>query len=85
MPQTDSFIMMGVGGLFIILGVVALLWGRREEKSYYDSIYTRTDVKEFLNHTPDRPEPGALRIGGWIALAIGLLMLALGGAFLLWG
>ncbi len=85
MPQMDSFIMMGVGGLFVILGVVALLWGRREEKSYYDSIYTRTDVKEFLNHTPNRPEPGALRIGGWIAMAIGLLMLALGGAFLLWG
>ena len=85
MPQMDSFIMRGVGGLFIILGVVALLWGRREEKSYYDSIHTRTDVKEFLNHTPDRPEPGALKIGGWIAMAIGLLMLALGGAFLLWG
>ena len=85
MPQMDSFIMMGVGGLFVILGVVALLWGRREEKSYYDSIYTRTDVKEFLNHTPNRPEPGALKIGGWIAMAIGLLMLALGGAFLLWG
>ncbi len=85
MPQMDSFIMMGAGGLFVILGVVALLWGRREEKSYYDSIHTRTDVKEFLNHTPNRPEPGALKIGGWIAMAIGLLMIALGGAFLLWG
>ncbi len=85
MPQMDSFILMGVGGLFVILGVAALLWGRGEEKSYYDSIHTRTDVKEFLEHTPKRPEPGALKIGGWIAIAIGLLMLALGGAFLLWG
>ena len=84
MPQRDSFILMGVGGLFILLGLAALLWGKREEKGYYDSLYTRTDVKEFLEHTPERPEPGALKIGGWIAIAIGLVMLALGGAFLLW-
>lgn len=85
MPQKDSFILMGVGGLFILLGLASLLWGKREDKGYYDSLRTRTDVREFLEHTPERPELGALQMGGWISIAIGLLMLALGGAFLLWG
>jgi hypothetical protein len=85
MPQRDSFILMGAGGFFIILGLAALLWGRREEKGYYDAMAARPDVREYLEHSPERPEPGSPKVGGWISLAIGLLMLALGGAFLLWG
>lgn len=85
MPRYDCFILMGLGGLFILLGLAGIIWGRREEKSYYDSLSTRPDVREFLEHWPQRPEPGALKIGGWIAMALGLLMLAVGGAFLLWG
>jgi len=76
---------MGLGGLFILLGLAGIIWGKREEKSYYDALSTRPDVREFLEHWPQRPEPGALKIGGWIAMAIGLLMLVMGGAFLLWG
>lgn len=85
MPRYDSFILMGLGGLFILLGLGGIIWGRREEKSYYDALSTRPDVREFLEHWPQRPEPGALKIGGWIAIALGLLMLVTGGAFLLWG
>ena len=84
MPLHDWFILMGMGGLFILLGLAAIIWGRSEEKSYYDSMSTRTDAREFLEHWPQRPQPVALKIGGWIAVAIGLLMLAIGGAFLLW-
>ena len=85
MPRVDQFILMGMGGLFIILGLIAIFWGRGEEKSYYNSLSASTDLREFLNHSPERPELGALKIGGWIAIAIGLLMLATGSAFLLWG
>ena len=85
MPYGDWFILMGVGGFFLILGIAAVIWGRREEKSYYDSLSSRTDVREYLEHWPQRSEPGALKIGGWIAITLGLLMLAGGGALWFWG
>ena len=85
MPQPDCFILMGMGGLFILLGLAAIIWGRSEEKSYYDSLTTRTDTREFLEHWPPRPQFGALKIGGWIAITIGLLMIVMSSAFWLWG
>jgi len=85
MSHGDWFILMGMGGVFILLGIIAFFRGKREEKSYYNSISTRFDVREFLEHEPKWPEPGALKIGGWIAMAVGLTMVAIGGAFLLWG
>ena len=85
MPQSEYFILMGMGGLFILLGLAAIIWGKHEEKSYYNSLSTRVDVREYLEHQPERPEPGAVKIGGWITIAIGLLVLAMGGAFWLWG
>ena len=84
MPLHDWFILMGMGGLFILLGIAAIIWGRSEEKSYYDSLSTRPDVREFLEHWPQRPQPVALKIGGWIAVAVGLVMLAIGGVVFLW-
>ena len=84
MPLHDCFILMGMGGLFIFLGVATIIWGKGEEKSYYNSLSARTDVREFLEHLPKHPQPTALHIGGWIAVALGLLMLAMGGGFWLW-
>ncbi|HJX11930.1 MAG TPA: hypothetical protein VJ377_00195 [Dehalococcoidales bacterium] len=78
MPEGDWFVLMGVGGVFIVLGIIGLLWGRHEEKRYYESLTTRTDVREFVSHWPERPQPGALKVGGWIALALGVLMLLAG-------
>jgi len=75
---------MVMGGLFILLGLGAIFWGRVEEKSYFDSLSTRTDVREYMEHWPQRPEPGALKIGGWIAITLGLVVLALGVVFLFW-
>lgn len=85
MPQNNWLVLMGMGGLFILLGLAAIIWDRSEEKSYYDSLSTRPDKREFLEHWPQRPQFGALKIGGRIAIALGLLMIIMGGAFLLWG
>ena len=86
MPHEDWFIPMVVGGVFILIGLVGVFWGRLEEKRFNDSLSRRRgDLREFMEHWPPRPQPGAPKIGGWIALAVGLLILILGGAFLLWG
>jgi hypothetical protein len=85
MSNGDYFIVMGVGGLFIILGLAAIVWGRREEKTYFDSLSEHSsDLREFVNHWPQRPQPGASKIGGWIAIAIGALMLVVGIVLWLW-
>ena len=78
-------ILMGAGGFFILLGLGAVIWDRSERKGYYDAISGRRDVREYLNHQPERPEFGALKAGGWIAISIGFLLLIAGGVFWLWG
>ena len=85
MPQADLLVLMGLGGLFAVLGAAALFWGRQEEKDYYEAISDRSDVREYMERMPERPEPGGLRAGGIIAIVIGLAMLLMGGAFWLWG
>ncbi len=84
MPDQGWFILMVMGGLFVLLGLGAIFWGRAEEKRYFDSLSTRSDVREYLAHWPQRPESGALKVGGWIAITLGLVMLAVGVAFLFW-
>ena len=85
MLHRDFLIMMSMGGLFVILGLCAVIWGKSEEKGYYDSLATRTDVREFLEHAPERPSLGAFKVGGWIAIAVGLLVLVIGGVYFLRG
>ncbi|MCJ7763595.1 MAG: hypothetical protein MUO90_00330 [Dehalococcoidales bacterium] len=85
MPHMDLWVLMGLGGLFIVLGVAALFWGVGEEKEYYRAIVNRNDLREYMEHTPERPEPGGLKIGGVIAVVVGLVMLIIGGAFWFWG
>ena len=81
----EWLVVIGLGGLFILLGIGSMLWGRGEERGYYDAVSARPDVREFLEHSPEVPEPGALKIGGWIAIAVGMLMVCIGGGFWLWG
>jgi len=85
MTQQDVFVLIGMGCLFILLGLAAFIWDKKEEKGYYDSLSSRPDTREFLEHWPQRPQFGALKIGGWITITIGILMVIMGGAFWLWG
>ena len=79
MLQGDWLILLIVGGVFLALGLAAFLWGKREEQNYFNSIATRSDdMREFVEHWPQRPQPGALKIGGWIAITIGVIMLVVG-------
>jgi hypothetical protein len=81
----EYFIPIGIGGFFAIVGIILIFLGRGEERRYYESLARRPDAREFLERWPARPRVGTLKIGGWIALAVGVLLMAMGGAFWLWG
>jgi hypothetical protein len=81
----EYFIPIGIGGFFAIVGIILIFLGRGEEHRYYDSLAQRPDAREFLERWPERPRVGALKIGGWIALIVGGLLMIMGGAFWLWG
>lgn len=74
----DSLIVLILGGFFIIAGGVMLAVGFREEKGYYDALSTKRDLREFVTHNPERPEPGSLRTGGWISLVVGVAVIVIG-------
>jgi len=67
-----------VGAAFILLGIIAILWGRHEQKKLDEALTSHVDVREFVSHWPERPQPEALKIGGWIAVALGILMMIVG-------
>ena len=78
MPQGDWYILLIVGGVFIILGILGIIWGMREEKKVFDALSQKPDLREFTLKHIESPQPGALKIGGWIAVGIGLVLLIVG-------
>jgi hypothetical protein len=69
-----------MGGFFVLLGIVFILWDKREQKKYYNSILlTQKDIKESLTHEPERTWLRAWQIGGRISLIIGSMLLIAGG------
>jgi len=70
---------LGLGVFFILLGIAFILWNKREEQKYYDSLSTQRDAKEFITHEPERPWLSAWQIGGKISLIIGIILAIAGG------
>lgn len=78
MDQGDWYILVIVGGIFIILGIIGIFWGIREEKRLFEALAAKRDLREFsLNHV-ESPQPGALKTGGWIAISLGVIVLLVG-------
>ena len=67
-----------VGGAIFLLGLIFAIWGHREETNYYDSMASRADLREFFSRWPPRVEPGALKVGGWIGIIVGIVTVGLG-------
>ncbi len=81
--MSEWVILAIAGGVFVVLGIISVLWGRQEQKKMDEALTTHTDVREFISHWPERPQPGALKAGGWIALSLGILMVMVG--LITWG
>jgi hypothetical protein len=83
MSQVSYQIILGMGGFFILLGIIFILWNKREKKRYYNSILlTRRDIKETITHEHERFWLHAWQIGGRISLIVGIALLTIGG--ILW-
>ena len=78
MLEGDWFILVIIGGVLLVLGLIGILWGRHEERSYFESLADRPDMREFMSHWPVRPQAGALMTGGWIAVILGGMLLLVG-------
>ena len=75
MPLATWQVVLFMGLFFLLLGIVAILWNRREQEGYYDSISAKRDVKEFLTHEPNRSWLGAWLIGGKLFIIIGIALI----------
>ena len=84
MPHSDYLVLIGIGGVLTFLGLVAIIRSHIEAKGYYDSLSGQADVREYLEWPPHLASE-TLKAGGWIAFTIGLILLAVGGGFWLWG
>jgi hypothetical protein len=82
MDQSDWYTLAIIGGVFIILGLTGIFWGIREEKKLFEALAAKPDLREFSLRHVESPQPGALKIGGWIAMAIGVIMLVV--SIVLW-
>lgn len=60
-----------LGSFFIVVSAGLYFWGHKESQEYEESLANRYDLREFMEHTPERPEPGALKTGGIIGVVLG--------------
>ncbi len=81
MSQGDVSLLLVAGGVFILLGIGIILLDRAEKKGYFSSISHHVDTREYLEAWPERPEFGALKLGGWISIIIGIALIVMGLVF----
>jgi len=80
MPLASYQVILVMGGFFVLLGIVSILWNKREKRRYYNSILlTRKDIKETITHEHERFWLHAWQIGGRISLIVGIVLLIIGG------
>ncbi|MGQ9546031.1 MAG: hypothetical protein ACUVTR_02560 [Dehalococcoidia bacterium] len=80
MSLANYQIFLGMGAFFTVLGVVFILWNRKERKRYYNSILlTRKDIQEAITREPERFWLRAWQAGGRISLILGVVLLIIGG------
>ena len=80
MSQVNYQVILGMGGFFALLGILFLLWNKKEKNRYYNHILlTRRDIKETITREHERFWLHAWQIGGRISLIVGIVLLIIGG------
>ena len=78
MLEGNPLVLVIVGGGFLLLGIAGLIWGWLEEKRLFEKLAAQRDLREFSLKHVESPQPGALKIGGWISIVLGVVILAVG-------
>ncbi len=85
MPYPDSFVLLLMGIIFAAVGGGIFGWSKWAEKRYYDVLTSRTDMRDFIESSPESSGYGALRTGGLISIIVGAVLLGIVGGLRLWG
>jgi dipeptide/tripeptide permease len=67
-----------IGAVFLLIGIVIFSIGRKEEKDYCDELSNKADVRKYIEHRPDNIQAWGFKVGGYTAVVIGLVLLAMG-------
>ncbi|NLL90601.1 MAG: DUF3185 family protein [Dehalococcoidales bacterium] len=82
MSLTEYVPLMIIGAVFLLVGIILLILGNREEKDYCRTVSNQTDVRKYLEHRSDSIQAWGFKVGGIIAVVIGLFLLVMG--FVIW-
>lgn len=74
----QSFVILIIGGAFIVFGAILFLWNRHENLAYRDKLMTRYDMREFMTNWPPHWWLKTLQTGGIISAVVGAGLLVLG-------
>jgi hypothetical protein len=67
-----------LGVVFVVLGLIMVIAGIREERAYQRKLLGRPDMREFLTGWPPRSWRHTLTMGGGIGMIVGVIILVLG-------
>ena len=85
MSYPDSSILLIMGAIFMGVGIGVFYGSKKSEQKYDDTLISRTDMREFLETSPERSGYGSLRMGGIISIIVGAILLGIGGGLRFWG
>ena len=74
-------ILLILGGALIAFGGIFFVWAYLERRSDIDILAhneTNQDVKDLLDEGRISMGPKSLKVGGWLAVAVGVFLLILG-------
>ncbi len=74
MQEGDWVTLAIIGGVFVFIGLIALFWGRYEENKIFAHLAEQHDLREFTLKHVESPQPGALKLGGWLGIALGVAL-----------
>jgi len=75
MSNPDLLPLLILGSIFALVGLIAIILWIRENRRRDIELVQRWDLREYMTHWPERAWLQAWRIGSWVSLLVGLVLL----------